>query len=154
MTRRLVLLLALVAVTVAPAEAFAAAPKASLTDIENDVMCVTCREPLIEANSPQAYEERTYIRTLIAQGMDKQQIERALVAQYGPAVLGKPPASGFDLTVYLLPAAAVVLALAITAIVLPRWRRSAQRRPTRQSAPAVSAADAQRLEDELRAFDG
>ena len=154
MTRRLVLLLALVAVTVAPGAAFAAAPKASLTDIENDVMCVTCREPLIEANSPQAYEERTYIRTLIAQGMDKQQIERALVAQYGPAVLGKPPASGFDLTVYLLPAAAVVLALAITAIVLPRWRRSAQRRPARQPAATVSAADAQRLEDELRVFDG
>ena len=154
MTRRLLLVLVLVAVTLAPAAAFAAAPKASLTDIENDVMCVTCREPLIEAQSPQAYEERTYIRTLIAQGMDKQQIERALVAQYGPAVLGKPPASGFDLTVYLLPAAAVVLALAITAIVLPRWRRSAQRRPARQPAPTVSAADAQRLEDELRVFDG
>ena len=154
MTRRLILLLALVAVAVAPTAAFASAPKASLTDIESDVMCVTCREPLIEAQSPQAYEERGYIRTLIAQGMDKQQIERALVAQYGPAVLGKPPASGFDLTVYLLPAVAVVLALAITAIVLPRWRRSAQRRPARQPAATVSAADAQRLEDELRVFDG
>ena len=152
--RRMILVLALVAVTAAPAAALATAPKASLTDIENDVMCVTCREPLIEAQSPQAYEERAYIRTLTAQGMDKQQIERALVAQYGPAVLGKPPASGFDLTVYLLPAAAVVLALAITAAVLPRWRRSARRRPAKTPVATVSAADARRLEDELRVFDG
>lgn len=151
---RWILLVALVAATLAPADVFAAAPKASLTDIENDVMCVTCREPLIEAQSPQAYEERAYIRTLIAQGMDKQQIERALVAQYGPAVLGKPPASGFDLTVYLLPAAAVVLALAITAIVLPRWRRSSRMRPAKTPVATMSAADARRLEDELRVFDG
>ncbi len=29
-------------------------PRASLTDIENDVMCVSCSEPLIVAQSPQA----------------------------------------------------------------------------------------------------
>lgn len=154
MMRRLVLVLALLATTTTPAGALAATPKASLTDIENDVMCVTCREPLIEANSPQAYEERAYIRGLIAQGMDKPQIERALVGQYGPAVLGKPPASGFDLTIYLLPAAAVVLAIAITAFVLPRWRRSTLRQTARPPAVTVSAADARRLEDELRVFDG
>jgi cytochrome c-type biogenesis protein CcmH len=139
----------------APA-ALAAAPRASLTDIENDVMCVTCREPLIEAQSPQAYEERAFIRSLITQGMDKAQIERALVAQYGPAVLGKPPASGFDLTVYLLPASAVVLAVAIAAIVLPRWRR-ATRATAPSPAPAaksLSEADAARLDEELRVFDG
>ncbi len=34
------------------------APRASLTDIENDVMCVSCREPLAVAQSPQAESER------------------------------------------------------------------------------------------------
>ena len=77
--------------------------KASLTDIENDVMCVSCHEPLAVAQSPQAIAERNYIRTLIAQGQTKAQIEQALVGQYGPAVLGKPPAHGFNLTVYILP---------------------------------------------------
>jgi cytochrome c-type biogenesis protein CcmH len=156
--KRLMVLLvvALAASAGPPVAALAAAPKASLTDIENDVMCVTCREPLIEAQSPQANEERGFIRSLIAQGMDKPQIERALVAQYGPAVLGKPPASGFDLTVYLLPAAAVALAIAITAIVLPRWRRAARAATARQPAaagPALSPADARRLDEDLRAFD-
>ena len=46
-------------------------PRASLTDIENDVMCVACHEPLAVAQSPQADSERAYIRRLIAQGLDQ-----------------------------------------------------------------------------------
>jgi cytochrome c-type biogenesis protein CcmH len=157
MRRRLLAALLATLVGIGPAAAVAAAPRASLTDIENDVMCVTCREPLIEAQSPQATEERDYIRGLIAQGDSKHQIEQALVSQYGPAVLGKPPASGFDLTVYLLPAGVVLLALATTAIVLPRWRRATRAaQPARPlaAAPGLSAADARRLEEELSRFDG
>ena len=154
MTARLLALLTAVCVVLAPAAALAVAPRASLTDIENDVMCVTCREPLIEAQSPQADEERGFIRQLITQGQDKQQIERALVSQYGPSVLGKPPASGFDLTVYVLPAIAVALAIAVTAVVLPRWRRAtrAQARPV-ATRPMLTTAEARRLDEDLRTFD-
>ena len=70
-------------------------------------MCVSCKEPLSVAQSPQAMAERNFIRTLVAQGQTKAQIERALVAQYGTAVLGRPPAHGFNLTVYILPPALV-----------------------------------------------
>jgi len=122
-------------------------PRASLTDIENDVMCVSCREPLSVAESPQAYAERNFIRKLIAQGQTKSQIEAALVGQYGPAVLGRPPAHGFNLTVYVLPPALVLLGLAALAVTVPRWRR-------RTKAPAtaprpLAAADAKRLEEDL-----
>ena len=105
-------------------------------------MCPSCREPLAVAQSPQAYAERNFIRGLIAQGLTKAQIERQLVAQYGPSVLGKPPAHGFNLTVYVLPPALVLLGLGILAITLPRWRRrtraaSLQRtRRTRAPLPA------------------
>src|SRR5437763_16960180 len=98
-----------IALAIAPGSALAASPRASLTDIENDVMCVSCREPLAVAQSPQALAERNFVRMLIAQGLTKRQVEAALVAQYGPAVLGRPPAHGFNLTVYILPPALVVL---------------------------------------------
>src|SRR5215469_3539746 len=94
----LALLAALVLSSGLPAYAAAATARSSLTDIESDVMCVACREPLEVAQSPQVDSERDYIRGLIAQGQTKPQIERSLVAQYGPAVLGKPPAHGFNLT--------------------------------------------------------
>src|SRR5947209_7620554 len=138
--------------TLAPSALAAAPARASLTDIENDVMCVSCHESLALAQSPQAYAERSYIRTLIAQGMDKPQIERELVAQYGPTVLGRPPASGFNLTVYVLPPAIVLIGLVALALALPRWRRRslADRDPDRL--PDLSEPDARRLEEELSHF--
>ncbi len=150
----LILLVALsVLSSLAPAPAAGAVqPRASLTDIEGDVMCVSCREPLAVAESPQAYAERSYIRTLIAQGETKSQIERALVAQYGTAVLGRPPAHGFNLTVYILPPALVLIGLAVLAFTLPKWRRrsrAAAAEAGRARAPELPPDDARRLEDDL-----
>jgi cytochrome c-type biogenesis protein CcmH len=138
----------------ASASAGAVHPRASLTDIENDVMCVACHEPLAVAESPQSYAERDYIRSLIAQGETKAQIERALVAQYGPAVLGQPPAHGFNLTVYILPPALVLIGAAVLAFTLPKWRRRSRAAAiaaaaSAQAAPQLSPEDAQRLEDDL-----
>ncbi|HUA71664.1 MAG TPA: cytochrome c-type biogenesis protein CcmH [Solirubrobacteraceae bacterium] len=140
-----------------PAVASAAPmPRASLTDIEGDVMCVACREPLEVAQSPQADSERAYIRGLIAQGETKSQILDNLVAQYGPAVLGKPPARGFNLTVYVIPVAILALGAAMLAFTLPRWRRRtrAAARERSPTAPALDPADAQRLDQELSQFRG
>jgi cytochrome c-type biogenesis protein CcmH len=139
-----------------PAGVQAATARASLTDIENDVMCVACREPLAVAQSPQAYSERAYIRSLIAQGLTKQQIERALVAQYGPAVLGRPPAHGFNLTVYVLPPAILIAGIAILAFVLPRWRRRARATAAEPVAagPALDPQEARRLDEDLSRHPG
>jgi cytochrome c-type biogenesis protein CcmH len=137
-------------------QAAAATPRASLSDIELDVMCVSCHEPLALAQSPQAESERAYIRGLIAQGMTKPQIERQLVAQYGPSVLGKPPAHGFNLTVYVLPPALLLAGAAILAIALPRWRRrtrAAAAKAPRTSGPTLNDADARRLDEDLARFD-
>ncbi len=156
MKRAVLTLTAALALTLplAPAAAGAVQPRASLTDIENDVMCVACHEPLAVAESPQAYAERDYIRSLIAQGETKAQIERALVGQYGPAVLGRPPAHGFNLTVYILPPALVLIGVAVLAFTLPKWRRrsraaAADAEARARAAPKLSAEDARRLEDDL-----
>ena len=144
----------MLALALAPAGAFAAA-RASLTDIENDVMCTVCHEPLAVAQSPQAYSERAFIRSLIAQGQTKAQIERALVAQYGPAVLGRPPAHGFNLTVYILPPAILALGIATLAVILPRWRRRGRGSEDPTPAPKrLDASEERRLEEELSRYGG
>ena len=156
--RRLSTVVALGALALIPALtpiATAAPARASLLDIENNVMCVVCNEPLAVANSPQAYQERSLIRGLIAKGETKQQIERALVANYGVAVLGKPPASGFNLTVYVLPPAILVGGIVLLAITLPRWRRRVRAKaPGSTSAASLSQADERRLDEELSRFAG
>jgi cytochrome c-type biogenesis protein CcmH/NrfF len=127
------------------------APRASYIEVLNDVMCVVCHEPLAVAQSPEAFQERQYIRTLIAQGETKGQIEHNLVEQYGPAVLARPPANGVNLLVYIVPPVVLILGLGTLAIFLPRWRRRARQSdagPT-PAATQLDPADAQRLRDDL-----
>ena len=129
-------------------------PRASLTSIERQVMCVTCKIPLNVAESPQASRERDFIRGLIGEGLDEAQIKHALVGQYGNTVLALPPASGFDLTVYLVPAAVVAVLLALLTTLLLRWRRRGREPATVEgTAGPLSAGDASRLEADLSRFD-
>ncbi|HTA05768.1 MAG TPA: cytochrome c-type biogenesis protein CcmH [Solirubrobacteraceae bacterium] len=142
------------ATTGAVTDASAAAPRVSLPAIERQVMCVTCKIPLNVAQSPQADRERAFIQSLIDEGRDESQIKDALVAQYGHTALALPSDSGFDVTVYLVPLAAFLALLAALAVLLPRWRRHARVQARNGTpAPALSAADAQRLDADLERFD-
>ncbi len=135
------------------------APRASLPDIESQVMCVTCGVPLSIAESPQADEERSFIRSRIALGETAAQIKQDLVAQLGPGVLALPARSGFNLAVYIVPVALIVVLGGILAVALPRWRRRGRTDADADahgdgSATELSAADAARLDADLERFPG
>src|SRR5262249_4142355 len=134
--------------------ALAATPRTSLPVIERQVMCVTCKIPLNVAQSPQADRERAFIQSLIDEGRGEAQVKDALVAQYGQAVLALPSDSGFDATAYIVPLAALIVLLAVLAALLPRWRRRARvQARDRAAAPALGAADAKRLQEDIERFD-
>jgi cytochrome c-type biogenesis protein CcmH len=131
-----------------------AAAQASRPVIERQVMCVTCKIPLNVAESPQADREKAFIQRLIDRGETEAQIKSALVAQYGPTVLGLPRAHGFDLTAYLVPLAVVIGLVALLVVMLPRWRRRAPARAGSEPQPQqLSERDAERLESDLARFD-
>jgi cytochrome c-type biogenesis protein CcmH len=153
--RAVLLVLALLAAAAPAASAAGPKPRASLSDLETEVMCVLCKVPLqVAGDAPQAVAERQFIKGLIARGETKQQIKDALVAQYGPQVLANPPAHGFSLSAYLVPILGVVAAVVLLALALPRWRRRS-RAPTPAAAagPGLNTADAQRLDEDLARFD-
>ena len=131
-----------------------AEPGSLLPRIERQVMCVSCKIPLNVAESPQANREKAFIAGLIGQGQNEAQIKRALVAQYGPTVLGLPGAHGFDLAAYLVPIAVVLALLGVVGLLLPRWRREARTRASSESPQqALDASDAARLDADLARFD-
>jgi cytochrome c-type biogenesis protein CcmH len=156
MTRRLrgLALAALAAALLAPAGAMAAAPRADLVDVEDEVMCVTCKVPLNIAEGAQPDSERARIRELIAQGRTKEQIKQALVAEYGEQVLALPDEGGFGITAYVIPLALLAIVLAL---LVPRWRR----RPAAGIAgsglgagpPALGDEDARRLDEDLARYE-
>jgi cytochrome c-type biogenesis protein CcmH len=139
------LLVALLALLAPPA---ALAAPTSLADVEDEVMCPTCNVPLNVAESPQADEQRAFIRELVAQGRDKEQVKRALVAEYGEDVLALPEGDGFDAAAYAVPLALMAGGVLALAVLLHRWRR----RPAGPPAPALSAADAARLDEDIARY--
>jgi cytochrome c-type biogenesis protein CcmH len=141
-------LLALAPVTVA-------APRASLIEIEKQVMCPVCGTLLQLAESPQAQREKAFIRRLIDEGKTEAQIKDALVAEYGDEVLALPQGSGFSLSAYVVPIVAFVLAVVALGFGVWRWRRAGARHdreePPRASGP--QGEDAERLEADLARYD-
>ena len=149
---RLALILAAVLAFAAPA--FAAAPQTSVTDVEDEVMCPICGTLLELAESPQAKRERALVRRLIAEGKSKDEIKDALVAQYGQQVLALPRGSGFDLSAYLVPAIAFVVALVALALGVRRGRTAAGPPPAGAAKPeGPRDEDAERLDADLARYD-
>jgi cytochrome c-type biogenesis protein CcmH len=145
--------LALLAAAGAGAPGAAGAQRASLPTIERQVMCVTCKIPLNVAQSPQADRERAFIAALIARGQSEAQIKRALVGQYGRAVLALPSAHGFGVLAYAVPLAVVAFLAAALAVLLPRWRANRGAPEPDATPPPLSREDAARLDADMARFD-
>jgi cytochrome c-type biogenesis protein CcmH len=143
-------ILALAAVAAHPASA--QEPRASLPDIEDEVMCTICGTLLAESDSPQAERERALIRTLIARGEDKDQIKDALVSEYGPRVLATPSGHGFDLLAWLVPGGAILLVLVAGGFALARQRARARRTPPAPE-PELEQSDLNRLDRDMSSYD-
>jgi cytochrome c-type biogenesis protein CcmH len=157
MSARIATLFVLLALAV-PAAA-GAAPRATLPDVEDEVMCVVCGTPLNLAQAPQADRERAFIRGLIDQGLTKDEIKARLKAEYGSSALALPEDKGFDLAVYVVPIAVVALALAGLALGVPRWRRrrdaaaATGESESEPMTPEPTSEEARRLDEELARFE-
>ena len=147
-------LLVLVLALAIPLPVLAATPRTNVNDVEGEVMCPICGTLLELAESPQAQRERVLVKRLIAAGKTKAEVKDALVAQYGPAVLALPGGSGFDLSAYLVPVIAFVVAAVALAFGVLRWRRAAKPPgPGGTAASGPQGEDAERLDADLARYD-
>jgi cytochrome c-type biogenesis protein CcmH/NrfF len=149
---RVFLVAALALALLAPAAM--AEPRASLTEIEKQVMCPVCGTLLQLAESPQAQREKAFVKRLIEEGRSEEQIKEALVAEYGEEVLALPPDSGFSLSAYLVPIIAFLIAAVALALGVWRWRRAGGPKDGGASrAAGPSGEDAERLDADLARYD-
>lgn len=153
MSARLFLFAVLVLAALAPTAA--AEQRASLTEIEKQVMCPICGTLLQLSESPQAQRERTFIERQIDEGKTEAQIKDALVAEYGEEVLALPPDSGFSLSAYVVPIVAFLIAALALALGVWRWRRAGGPRDGGGTPRAAgpSGDDAERLDADLARYD-
>jgi len=151
--RTALLLTMLLALGTAAPAAHAAEQRTTVIDVEDEVMCVTCGVPLNVAESAQADDQRDLIADLVAEGRTKEEVKQALVAEYGERVLAVPDDEGFALAAWILPVLLVFGGGALVALLALRWRRASDAATIPTPSPALSTADAARLDEELRRFD-
>jgi cytochrome c-type biogenesis protein CcmH len=128
------------------------APRASLPDVEDEVMCPICGTLLELSFSPQAERERDFIRRLIARGETKAQIKDALVDQYGEDVLATPDDSGFDLTAWVVPGLGLIALASVLGVAYLR-RRQGPRGPDQPEERPLSPEDAARLDRDISTYE-
>jgi len=140
----------LLALLLAPA-ARASERHPSLAELEGEVMCPVCETTLDQSSSPAAQQIKRVITNRIAAGDTKTQIKDRLVAEYGDAILAAPPHKGFGLLAWWLPVVGILIAAVVVGIGARRWARAREPTPV---GPPLDPALEQRLDDELRRFEG
>jgi cytochrome c-type biogenesis protein CcmH/NrfF len=118
-------------------------------ELESELVCPTCHTTLDESDAPIAREMKAYIARRIRQGATKSEIEKELVRQFGPGVLGVPRKHGFDLLAWALPLGGVAVGAVALAIGARRW--SVTRAPV---SPPLEPELERRVDEELARFDG
>ncbi|HBH02482.1 MAG: hypothetical protein A2W08_02430 [Candidatus Rokubacteria bacterium RBG_16_73_20] len=118
-------------------------------EVAAQLRCVVCQN-LSVADSPSemAQQMRAIVRERLAAGERPEQVVQYFVDRYGEWILLSPRGRGFNLLVWLFPAVAVAVGLAIVAVVLRRWTRR------RRAAPPAAAVDAGMSERIRRELDG
>lgn len=152
MRRALALLLALIAVAPAAAQA---AP-ADFYAVEAALMCDTCNVALNIAESTRADQQRRAIRRYIAQGKSKEEILAIFVAEYGPNILADPQEGGGSPAIWLVPLLVLLGAVGSLLVLLPRWRRRRAAAVANEPAPdgqPLSKDDEERLKRDLALYD-
>jgi cytochrome c-type biogenesis protein CcmH len=124
----------------------------TLTELEGEVVCPTCHTTLDQSSSPIASRMKVFIAERIRAGDTKSEIERKLVAQFGPEVIAKPSKHGFDLVAWLLPL--VLLAVGAAGVGAAAWRwRKASTQASVSPAPPLDPDVERRIDEELARFE-
>lgn len=138
------------------APASASEQRPTLPELEHEVMCPTCHTLLELSDAPIAQRMRAFIRTRIAAGDTKSEIEGKLVAQFGEAVLASPRTSGFSLIAWVVPFIGLLGGAGAVALVAWGWARAgkAELAPHGQDDQAeVDPTIERRLQEELTRLD-
>lgn len=128
-------------------------------EMEADLVCVTCHEPVDESDSPLAQQMKVQIRRLIAKGWSKKQIEHYFVVtqHMGPQVLASPPESGFDLLAWLLPFGTIAFGAGAVGVGARAWlanKDDGLNSPGGPTEPSLPPELERRVDEELDRYDG
>lgn len=133
--------------------ALAATSKPTVKSVGEGLMCQCgCAETVTLCNHLNCWsrtEMQALIQKQIDAGKDETAIVQDFVLRYGVKVLATPPASGFNLTVWVLPGASVIFGLVVLIVLARSWGKKP--RPPRAAPPgAIDPKLLAAVEEEMR----
>ncbi|HLW78760.1 MAG TPA: cytochrome c-type biogenesis protein CcmH [Terriglobia bacterium] len=145
----------LAVVMLAVATAGARGGKPTVKQIGDGLICQCggCNFPVSTCNHEQCSsrdEMNAIAAKEIAAGKDETTILQDFVLRYGVKVLSTPPASGFNLSVWILPGVGLVVGLALVIALARRWRKTALPPAGAVKDPRVDAATLAAIEEEMK----
>lgn len=94
--------------------------------VASELRCPVCQGLSIQDSpSELALQMRAVVRDQLAAGRTPDEVKRYFVEKYGEWILLEPQARGFNVVVYVLPVAAVLLGAAAVIVAVRRWSRPA-----------------------------
>lgn len=100
-------------------------PAQRASALDAGIRCPSCEDlSVAQSSASTAVAVRHEVLQLVRRGESDQEIEDALVGQYGTAILLRPPTSGLASLVWIVPAVAGFAAAAALGVLF--WRRSRQ----------------------------
>ncbi len=151
--RRTGLILAWVAVTWLWAPAALALV---VSDVAKEFICnCGCNKMLTDCDMQCGEQLRGVIAAKIGEGWDKPRIMDLLVKNYGEKLLAAPTKSGFNLTAWVTPFAAILVGGVLISLAVGEWvaRRRATQRMRLVSPAGVEARYLDRVDEELKHFE-
>jgi cytochrome c-type biogenesis protein CcmH len=153
------LMIAVLFTLAGPATVWAAS---QLADLENALMCKCddkCGKVLINCTCDTSKETRRILTGKLESGLTVDQIVKQYVDKYGETVLSAPSKSGFNLSAWIMPFAALAIGGFGVRKVIQSWMRPASNEQDASASGKESAPEAdtpkysKRLADELDRLD-
>src|SRR5574341_1421949 len=127
-----------------------------VSDVAKEFICnCGCNKMLIDCDMQCGEQLRGVIAAKIKEGWDKPRIMDLLVRNYGEKLLAAPTKSGFNLTAWITPFAAILVGGIMISLAVGEWvtRRRAAQRVRLEGPVRVERKYLDRVEEELKAFD-
>jgi cytochrome c-type biogenesis protein CcmH len=128
-----------------------------VSDVAKEFICnCGCNKMLPDCDMQCGEQLRGVIAAKINEGWDKPRIMDLLVRNYGEKLLAAPTKSGFNLTAWVTPFAAILLGGVMISLAVGEWvarRRAAQRVRLASPAALVEGKYLDRVDEELKYFD-
>lgn len=94
--------------------------------VASQLRCPVCQGLSIQDSpSELAQQMRSVVRDQLAAGRTPEEVKQYFIEKYGEWILLEPEARGFNMLVYILPVAAVIVGALVVVLAVRRWSRPA-----------------------------